>query len=130
MQIYYFSKTGRSEKVAKELAARYGTEARKVDDGQTWKGLFGFLKGGYMATYRKTLPVKYQAPQEGEPIALVFPIWAGAFPPGVRMFINEIGRDRLIVLPTSGSSLLKDREGFARIIDLPGPEIAVPESLE
>ena len=130
MQIYYFSKTGRSEKIARELAARYGTPAHRLDDGQSWKGLFGFLKGGYMATYRKKLPVQYPAPPAGEPVALVHPIWAGKFPPGVRTFIDEVGRDRIILLPTSGSSLLKDRDGFARIIDLPGQDIQAPDSLE
>lgn len=129
MQFYYFSKTHRSETIARELAGRYGTEARKVDDGQSWKGLFGFLRGGFMASRARTLPVQYQAPEYNEPIVLVFPIWASAFPPGVRKFIEEIGRERIILIPTSGSTLLKDREGFAKVIDLAGREIKAPDSL-
>lgn len=130
MQIYYFTRTGRSKVVAQQLAERYGVQARPIDDGKDWSGAVGWLKAGRMAATRQALPARYQKPDPGERAAVVFPIWADTFPPAVRTFVNEVGRENLICVPTSLGSKLKDREGFVNIIDLVGKEISAPETLE
>ena len=43
MQIYYFSRTGRSKKIAEELAGRFGVTARIIDDNKNWAGKFRYL---------------------------------------------------------------------------------------
>jgi hypothetical protein len=129
MQVYYFTRTHRSEKIARELADRYGVTANKIDDGKSWNGFFGFLRAGMMSSMKKSLPAKYATPQEGETILLSFPLWASNMPPAVRTFVNEVGRDRIICLPTSGGGAFADPEGFIRVIDLPGKEISAPKNL-
>lgn len=37
MKIYYFSRTGRSKEIAEQIASRYHTTARLIDDHRNWK---------------------------------------------------------------------------------------------
>ncbi len=129
MKIYYFTRTGKSERIAKELAEQNGSIANKIDDGKNWRGIFKFIVAGFMATKSKTLPIKYLKPETNEDIVLVFPVWASFFPPAIRTFINDIGRDKIILLPVSAGSMLKDRVGFIKIIDLVGDDAKAPKSL-
>ena len=129
MEIYYFSRSGRSRKIAEDLAARYGVQAQRIDDGRNWAGTIGYIKAGYMAATKRSLPALYKKPAGGQQAVLVFPIWAGGFPPAVRRFLGEVGRGRIICIPTSLGSTLKDREGFAKVIDLVGASISAPEAL-
>lgn len=129
MQVYYFTRTNRSKKIAETLAARYGAAVQKIDDGKSWTGATGFIKAGFMSVNKKGLPATYVEPAADEPIILVFPVWADTFPPAVKTFIDAVGRARIIAVPTSLSSTIKDRAGFAKVIDLVGKEISAPEDL-
>ncbi len=130
MQVYFFTRTGRSEKAAVEIASRYGVNANRIDDGRKWSGPWGFFRGGMLASMKKILPSEYVKPVPGEQILLFFPLWASSFPPAVRGFVRDEGRENIICLPTSDGSTLKDREGFAGIYDLVGKEIVLPDNIE
>ena len=118
--IYYFTRTGNSKKIASDIAGQTGGQIRPITDGRSWKGIIGFIAGGYYASSRKKLPADYEPPSEEDSIYLCFPVWAGKFPPAVRSFIDETGRSRITAVPSSKGSLLSDREGFAEIIDKVG----------
>ncbi len=126
MLIYYFSRTGISKSVADFLGNKHGAEVRKIDDHTDWSGKRNFIKGGYMSSTKKTLPADYIKPEDGEEIVLVFPIWASTFPPAVRTFLNEIGRERVIAIPTSMGGKLNERDGFAKVLDMKGKEAPIP----
>lgn len=126
MQIYYFTRTGRSKKIAEELAAQQGVTPRAITDEKNWSDSLGYLRAGFAGMRGKNLPAVYEKPNRGELIAVVFPIWAGGFPPAVRSFAEEVGRENIIAIPTSLGSTLKDREGFRKVMDLVGKEIAAP----
>lgn len=129
MEIYYFTRSGRSREVAETLAARYETTARCIDDHKNWQGKFNYMKAAIMAMGRKAPKVDYQKPDGNNEIAVVFPLWAGKLPPAVKSFANEIGREKLICVVTSMGSKLTDRDGFAKVIDLVGESISAPEEL-
>ncbi len=129
MLIYYFTRTGKSRSVAETLAKTHGTQARQINDHTDWQGKANFIKGGYMSSTKKSLPVDYVAPEDCEQIALVFPIWASSFPPAVRTFVEEVGRERIIAVPTSMGGKLSDRDGFIKVLDMAGKTAAIP-SLE
>ena len=38
----------------------------------------------------KTIPVTYVKPETTDDIIVVFPLWAGAMPPGVKTFVEEV----------------------------------------
>lgn len=129
MQIYYFTRTGRSKEIAEELAARYGTEARKIDDHKDWSGAFNYMKAGAMSSMKKSIPVEYKKPDMTDDIAVVFPLWAGTMPPGVKTFVCEVGKENITAVITSLGSTMKNRDGFKKVIDLVGKEVSAPESL-
>ena len=101
MQVYYFTRTGRSKKVAEELAERYGTKAQEIADDVDWQGPVGYLKAGYKAFRGEDLPARYNKPDAKDELILVFPVWAGTFPPAVRGFLEREGRAKVICMPTS-----------------------------
>ena len=129
MQVYYFTRTGRSKKIAEELAERYETKAQEIADDVNWQGAMGYLKAGYESFKKETRPARYNKPTADEELILVFPVWAGTFPPAVRTFLEREGRAKVICMPTSIGSKLNDRDGFAKVIDLVGKEIETPTSI-
>ena len=129
MQVYYFTRTGRSKQVAEELAERYETKAQEIADDVNWQGAMGYLKAGYESFKKETRPARQNKPAADEELILVFPVWAGTFPPAVRSFLEREGRTKVICMPTSIGSKLKDRDGFVKVIDLVGKTITTPESI-
>ncbi len=128
MQIYYFSRTGRSRAIAETLAEHKGLQAREIVDDENWKGVRGFFKGGKMSKLKEETNARFTQPAEKERIVLVFPLWASGFPPSVREFVNSVGKENIIAICTSLGSRLKgeDREGFVQMIDLVGKQIEAP----
>lgn len=129
MQIYYFTRTGRSKAIAEQLAARYNTTARKIDDFRKWDGKLNYLKAGAMAMSGKSILAGYIEPDYDDDIVVVFPLWAGTMPPGVRMFVESVGKENITAVITSLGSTMKKRDGFKKIIDLVGDDISAPETL-
>ncbi len=129
MNIYYFTRTGRSETVAKEIASAHGVTAHKIEDNEDWTGTAKYIKAGYMSAKKKIINIQYEDIKNDDSIVLVFPIWAGGFPPAVLTFISKVGKERIIAVPTSFVSKLKDRDGFINVYDLIGKEISTPTEL-
>ncbi len=130
MQIYYFSRTGRSKAIADQIASRYHTMARIIDDHKNWNGKVNYMKAGAMALSGKTMPVDYIEPDIADKIIVVFPLWAGTMPPGVKKFVETVGKENLIAIITSLGSTMKQRDGFKKIIDLVGENITAPDIIE
>lgn len=124
MQIYYYTRTGRSKKIASKLGEKYGLEINEITDDENWNGAINFLKGGAFACQKKETLAIYDKPNLEKQIILVFPIWAGSFPPAVRNFVEN--NSNIIAVPTSLGTKLKEREKFVEIFDLVGKEISVP----
>lgn len=122
--VYYFTRTGTSEKIAKEIGEKKGAEVFKITDNKNWKGVFGFIKAAYYSVNKKVVPASYTKPDKEDNIILVMPLWADGFPPAVRKFINDIGRENITLVVTSMSTKIKEREGFKKVIDVIGQEEA------
>lgn len=130
MQIYYFSRTGRSRDIAMQLAQRYHTQARRIDDHKNWDGKVNYMKAGAMALSGKGIPADYIKPDMSDDIVVVFPLWAGTMPPGVKTFVEAVGKENITAIITSLGSTMKQRDGFKKIIDLVGKEITAPDHVE
>jgi len=118
--VYFYTRTGTSEKVAKEI----DLNALKITDDKNWSGAWGFVKASFSALMKKSVPVKYQKPKNSEEIILVMPLWAEGMPPAVRTFINEVGREKIKLVVTSKGSKLRDRAGFIKVVDLVGENLS------
>ena len=119
MNIYYYTRTKTCERIAHGLADKYHVDARQIIGGIDYSGNKGFIRGGKAAIMRRSDPCIYKKPDENvQNILLVTPVWAGTFPPAVRTFVKEVGRDSVVLVPVSKGSKIKDRDGFKRIIDI------------
>lgn len=121
-RVYYFTRTGDSRRIARSIAEQTDGTCLPVSDHKKWGGPFGFIRGGYYASSKKALPADYEKPQPGDTVYLCFPIWAGSFPPAVRTFIAEVGRENIIAVPSSKASHLADTAGFVRVLEAVGPD--------
>lgn len=112
VHIFYFSRSGISKGIAEKIAARLSTKAYNLNDGSSWKGFTGFLKGGYMSVKKKTiLPFVEEPfpPEEGD-IIIVTPVWADSLPPIVRgaaTLIQKKGKKILLVMTSAVASVEK-----------------------
>ncbi len=122
-QIYYYTRTGRSEKVAKKLAEKYSTTAYKISDNENWSGVVGFIKGGAKAAKKELSSITYEKPQQDKKLVVVFPIWAGSFPPALNAFFEEQDKSKVILVATSLGTKFKDRASYEKVIDLVGKDI-------
>ncbi len=128
MTIYYYTRTGRSKHIAEQLGNLHGLSVYGIEDKENWSGALNFLKAGAKSSRKETIQGEYR-PQMGKKI-LVFPVWAGGFPPTVRDFINREGAENILLVPTSLGSKLKERSGFLAVVDLVGKEIIAPDLSE
>ena len=129
MQVYYFTRTGRSKKIAEDIAAKHGTKARQIDDHKDWSGKINYMKAGAAAMGGKGIPADYEKPDTNDDIVVVFPLWAGTMPPAVKTFADDIGGDKITAVVTSLGSKLRNRDAFKKIYDLVGDDIKAPEDL-
>ncbi len=127
-QIYYYTRTGRSEKLAKKLAAEHSCPLHKITDKENWDGIMGFLRGGAKASKKEYLPITYTPPtlDNDSDIILVFPVWAGGFPPAVNTFLRDLDtfKHQITLIPTSLGTKLKHRDRFKCVIDVVGKDIS------
>lgn len=128
--VYYYTRTGNCKKLAENVATQIKGECREITEEKDYRGVWGYLKAGYFAMRKKAGKAEYKRPEEGERVYLCFPIWAGTFPPAVRSFIQQVGRERIVAIASSKASLLKDREGFVQVMDAPKEQtdIQLPET--
>lgn len=107
-KIYYFTRTNDSKRIAEQIAKQTNGVVLEIKDSNSYKGIIGFIKAGYMASSKKLVPAIYDLPELADTIYLCFPVWASNLPPVVASFIKDIGRQRIIAVPTSLGSSLKD----------------------
>ena len=84
--VLYFSRTGNSERIAEEIAKKTDSPLARITDNKNWKGLFGFIKGGfYAAKLKLTEPIVNPEVSwdEYEKIVIVSPVWANNVAPAV-----------------------------------------------
>ena len=91
-KVLYFSRSGISRRIAGKVAQKLGCETIEITDDVSWKGIFGFMKGGYYSLSKKitnvTLEDDYR-PSKTDNIVLVVPLWAGGIAPAGYSFLQK-----------------------------------------
>ena len=105
--VLYFTRSGNSKRIAQKIAEKAGCGLSQITDEKNWKGLFGFLRGGfYASTFRKTNPVL--SPDVNfsayDRIAIVGPVWAGSAAPAVFSLLmrEKASLDKICLVLSSG----------------------------
>ena len=93
--IVYFSRTGRTRKVAEAIQALTGFDIEEIKEAKGRGGPIGWLKSGMEST-RKMLP-RIEAPQHDQAsydlVVIGTPIWASNMSSPVRAYITNHGSD-------------------------------------
>ncbi|MDE7220064.1 MAG: hypothetical protein K2O45_10665 [Oscillospiraceae bacterium] len=91
----YYSRTGNTEKLMREIAAELKCEIVKLDDGVDRSGLGGWLRSGMQAMARRipaVKPVKTAFPLDVYDLVIIgSPVWAGRCSAPVRSFLSQYG---------------------------------------
>lgn len=93
----YYSRTGATEKLMREIAQELQCEIVKLDDGVDRSGLKGWLRSGMQAMSRRLPPVKplkTALPLGVYDLVIIgTPVWAGRCSAPVRSFLMQHGEE-------------------------------------
>ena len=118
-KVIYFTRTGTSRRVAEKIANKLSLEAMEITDNMNWKGIFGFIKGGYYASTNRDVKIKIPINlDDAEELIVVTPLWAGRVAPAISTFLETKELDKIHLVVTSGGSVLKNRLGYKSVIDI------------
>ena len=110
----YFSRTGRTAKLVREIAQEIDCEIARLDDGVVRKGLSGWLLSGMQAVARKVPEVKTPETKlklrQYDLVILATPVWAGRCSAPMRSFLQKFGDElhRVAYVITRGSGVRYD----------------------
>ena len=93
----YYSRTGSTEKLMREIAAELNCEVVKLEDGVDRTGLKGWFRSGMQAMARrlpKVKPFKTALPLGVYDLVIIgTPVWAGRCSAPVRSFLSQYGEE-------------------------------------
>jgi flavodoxin len=94
--VAYYSKTGNTERVAKEIAARLGADIEKITDLKKRSGILGYIFGARDAMKKRPTEIGelQKNPAEYNLIIMGSPIWGWNATPAITTYINKT-RDRI-----------------------------------
>jgi len=113
--IYYYSRSGTTEKIAKELAKKLDCEAEMVDDGVDRAGFFGLLRTGFHAMKKTGFKLKPLAhkPSDHDLVIIGTPIWGGNVSAPVLSLIKANKKKIKTAAFFSTAGDVKEQQGFA-----------------
>lgn len=115
-QVYYFTRTGNSERIAKKIAAGLSCEAFRITDRVDWSGIGIIFKFLRYADGKKDLNVTSDGnPADADELIVVSPIWGSRLTPTVRQFLAPIAKNRVRLVTSSAGSPLRDPEGYKSV---------------
>jgi len=118
-KVVYFTRTGNSKRVAEKIAAALSLETAEIKDNMNWKGILGFIRGGYYASKDKSVEIQLtRNVDDADELIVVSPIWAGKLVPAVRAFLKNRSLEKIHLVVTSGGSILNDRSGYKSVSDI------------
>ena len=106
--VAYYSRTGNTERVAKDVAAKLGADIERITDKRDRKGFFGFLFGGRDAArkFKTEIGEPVKDPANYDITVVGTPVWAWNMTPAVRTYIekNKSRLNDIALFVTSGST--------------------------
>jgi flavodoxin len=104
--VVYYSKTGNTERVAKEVAAALNADLEKVIDRKDRSGIFGFLTGGRDGMKKKMTDIDppKKNPADYDLVILSTPVWGGDMTPAIRTYVamNKTNLNAIACIITAG----------------------------
>ncbi|OPL08229.1 MAG: hypothetical protein AVO33_01615 [delta proteobacterium ML8_F1] len=118
--IYYFTRTGASRRIARALSEGLGAPCYEITDGNNYRGIVGYLRGGYYAARGVKVGISVtREPLKDERIYLVGPVWASAPAPALKAFRAAYPENTMVlILNDLGQPLEKLKaiqEGYEKV---------------
>ena len=89
----YHTRTGTSEQIAKQIAAKTEADVMQVTDGKSHKGFFGYVAAAVIGLKKELpviLPCNPPCPlEEYDNVVIVAPIWCENVSPVMRAFLAQ-----------------------------------------
>ena len=118
-KVVYFTRTETSKKVAEKIAKKLACEVIEITDNKNWKGVLGFIKGGYYASTNKDVDIKIHGNLEGmDELIVVTPLWAGGGAPAIRTFLKTTTLEKIHLVVTSKGSEIKNPSGYKSVTSI------------
>jgi flavodoxin len=89
--VVFYSKSGKSKKVAEILAKKLGADLKEIVSLQKRNGIIGFIKSGYEAAKKKyaRIGIVFDNAESYDLCFIVGPVWAGNMSSPIRTFITN-----------------------------------------
>lgn len=124
--VVYFSRSGYTRALAREIAARCGADLEPIEEIRSRAGLWGYLRSGREAMRRQLVDIKIGVKNPANYDSVVFgtPVWAGHVSSPMRAYLVANGRHcrRVAFFCTQGGSGAD--KVFREMADLCGREPA------
>lgn len=105
ISVVYFSRTGTTKTIAKELAEKLGCNLVELQDDVKWSGIIGWFRGGFYAAKDKPVNIKFNRDcLDSEKFIVLSPLWAGGPAPAARTFIRQVANKKVSLLLTNDGS--------------------------
>jgi hypothetical protein len=87
--VAYFSRSGTTETLARELARRLGADLDRIRTRTDYSGAAGFRRGIWHSILRRAPDVEFEAdPADHALVVLAGPIWAGSMAAPLRAYVK------------------------------------------
>jgi hypothetical protein len=84
-----------------------------------WKGVFGFIKGGYYASKNKDVEIKVSQPVDpSDQLVVVSPMWAGGTVPAIRVFLKDKDLGKVDLVLTSNGTTGRNTTGYKSVTNI------------
>ena len=89
--VVYFSRTGHTRTVARQLADRLGAEVEEINDPTNRSGFFGYQRSGFQAFFRRVPPIAAAVhdPHGYDLVIIGTPIWDMSLSAPVRAYLRR-----------------------------------------
>jgi flavodoxin len=119
--VVYFTRSGRSQRVAEEIAQALNCGLVQITDNMDWSGFRGFFRAGRYSGQNLSVEIQVHGDLSAtNEYIVVAPLWAGGVAPAIRKFLKTIPNDKVHLVVTSIGSKLRDRDGYKSLHDIQG----------
>jgi len=93
--VAYYSKTGHTERVAKDMALAMGADLEKIIDKRRRHGFWGYLLGGRDGMKKRQTEIEtlLKNPADYDLIIIGTPVWGWNMVPAIRTYVTTIRSD-------------------------------------
>jgi len=106
--IAYYSRTGNTKKVAKEIKKYLKSNIEEIFDKEDRSGIKGWMSGGRDATQKNIAEIKFKkSPSKYDLVIVGTPIWGFTVTPAIRSYLKQNKFKKLAFFSTSAGVGIK-----------------------